>query len=63
MKNPNSARGVRAFRVTSTATITSPVDATTGAIPATLFERRFRWCGLSNSVQSLKIRKGQIDNG
>lgn len=63
MKNPNSTRGVRAFPVTLTATSTSSVDATTGANPATLFERRFRWCGLSNSVQSLKIRKGQIDNG
>lgn len=63
MEDPNSARGVRAFRVTSTATVTSPVDATPCATPATTFERRFRWCGLSNSVQPLTLRKGRIDYG
>ncbi|PHO03017.1 hypothetical protein CSC82_13920 [Rhodobacteraceae bacterium 4F10] len=63
MKNPNSARGVRAFPVTSSATLASPVDAMTGQDPATQIERRFRWCGQSNSVQSFKIRKGQITHG
>lgn len=61
MKNPNSARGVRAFRVTSTATLNSTVDATRCPDPATQIERRFRWCKLSNSYQRLKLRKGSID--
>jgi hypothetical protein len=61
MKNPNSARGVRAFRVTSTATLNSSVDATPCPSPATCFERRFRWCGQRNSVQPLTLRKGRID--
>lgn len=61
MKNPNSASGAGAFRVTSTATLNSSVDATSRPCPATHFERRFRWCGLSNSVQTLKLRNGGID--
>ena len=63
MKNPNSARGAEAFRVTSTATVASSIDAMMGTVHATKNERRFRWCGLSNSVQPLRIRKGQVEHG
>ena len=63
MKNPNSASGAGAFRVTSTATLTSPVDATFGHAFATEIGRRFRWCNLSNSVQPITIRKGAIEHG
>lgn len=63
MKNPNSARGVRAFPVTSTATLASSVDAMAGYDPATQIERQFHWCVQSNSVQSFQIRKGQITHG
>ena len=63
MKNPNSASGAGAFRVTSTATLNNPVDATEPTPSATRFERRYRWCDLSNSVQPLTLRKGCIDYG
>lgn len=62
MKNPNSVQGARAFRVTSTATFASPVDATSRLISATQNEMRFRWCSLSNSVQPVSIRKGCIEH-
>ena len=63
MKNPNSASGAGAFRVTSTATLNSSIDATARPPTATDFERRFRWCEHSNSVQPLTLRKGRIDYG
>lgn len=63
MKNPNSARGAEAFRVTSTVTLTSSVDAMSGTVSATKNERRFRWCRLSNSVQPFRTRKGQVEHG
>ena len=62
MKNPNSARGAGAFRVTSTATVASPVDAMRGRGHASPPDRRFRWCAASNSVEPLKIRKGMIEH-
>lgn len=62
MKNPNSASGAGAFRVTSTATLNSSVDATSSPQRATQNEQRFRWCGLSNSVQSTTFRIGRINN-
>jgi hypothetical protein len=63
MKNPNSAGGAGAFPVTSSATLTSTDDATSGPFSATKNERRFHWCKLSNSVQPLKTRNGRIDHG
>lgn len=60
MKDPNSASGAGAFRVTSTATFASPVDATSGLSPATPSEHGFRWCTLTNAVQPLKLRRGCI---
>lgn len=60
MKNPNSARGAGAFRVTSTATVASPVDATCGAVHASPTNARFYWDRLSNSVQPLTLRLGRI---
>ncbi len=59
MKNPNSAGGAGAFRVTSTATVASPVDATCGTVHASP-EARFYWDRLSNSVQPLELRKGRL---
>lgn len=60
MKNPNSENGAGAFRVTSSATLNSSGDATSRPFFATHFERRFRWCPCSNSVQPLALRKGCI---
>jgi hypothetical protein len=60
MKNPNSASGAGAFRVTSTATLNSTIDATTPLPRPTPNEQRFRWCGLSNSVQPISMSKGRI---
>ena len=60
MKNPNSACGARAFRVTSTATLNSSVDATRCPHPATHFERKFRWCDQSHSIQPVTLHKGCI---
>lgn len=58
MKRPDSARGAEAFRVTSTATFASPVDATSTLPPTSLTERWFCWCTRSNSVQPLELSKG-----
>jgi len=60
MKNPNSACGAGAFRVTLDATVSTSSDATVCPFLATQFERRFRWCNLSNSVQPLKLTKGVL---
>lgn len=60
MKNPNSANGAGAFRVTSSATLNSSGDATSGLFFATQNERRFRWCPRSNSIQPLALHKGHI---
>jgi hypothetical protein len=46
--------------VTSTATLNSSVDATMPLLRATKNEQRYRWCGLSNSVQPITLRKGCI---
>lgn len=60
MKNPNSARGTGAFRVTSTATVASSVDATSGTAHATPSDARFYWDRLSNSVQPLTLHMGRV---
>ena len=62
MKNPNLASGAGAFRVTSTATVASPVDATCGTLHASPTEARFYWDRLSNSVQPLPIRSRRFWN-
>jgi hypothetical protein len=63
MKNPNSASGAGAFRVTETATFASPVSATRPASPATETEQRFIWSPLTHSVEPLRIIKGQVKHG
>jgi hypothetical protein len=63
MKNPSTANGTGAFRVTSTATLTSPVDDTCGTLPATLSGVRFFWDRASNSVQPWPIQQGRIRHG
>lgn len=60
MKNPNSARGAGAFRVTSTATVASPVDATCSTVYASPTEVRFYWDRHSNSVQTLILHLGSV---
>ncbi len=60
MKSPNTAGGAGAFRVTSTATVASPVDATCGTAHATPSEARFYWDRLSNSVQPLTLHLGRV---
>ena len=60
MKNPNTARGAGAFRVTSTATVASSVDATCGTVHARPASARFYWDRLSHSVQPLTLRLGRV---
>lgn len=60
MENPSTARGAGAFRVTSTATFASPVDATCGPVRATKSETRFYWDRRSNSVQRLTRHLGRV---
>jgi hypothetical protein len=57
MKNPNSARGARAFRVTSTATLNSSIDATPCPYLATHFQRRFWRVGAAMAGKSDKHHK------
>lgn len=59
MKNPNSAGGAGAFRVTSTATVASPVDATCGTVHASPTEARFYWDRRSNSCERFAIQRGR----
>lgn len=59
MKNPNSARGAGAFRVTSTATLTSPVDDTRGTFHASISDARYYWDRGSNSYERLSLRFGE----
>lgn len=63
MKNPNSARGAGAFRVTATATVASPVSATRRPSPARATDRRYYWSTLTHSVEPLRIIKGQLTHG
>lgn len=60
MKNPDTARGTRVFRVTTTATVASPVDATFGTAHASPSEARFYWDRPSNSVQPLALKLGRV---
>lgn len=60
MKNPNSAGGAGAFRVTSTATVASPVDATCGTVHASPAQARFYWDRSSNSIEPLQIHMGRV---
>lgn len=60
MKNPNSARGAGAFRVTSTATFASPVDATRGTVQASNSDARFYWDRGSNSYERLSLHLGRV---
>lgn len=59
MKNPSTARGAGAFRVTSTATLASPVDATLGSVLASLHDVRFYWDRDSNSCERLAFFPGR----
>ena len=63
MKNPNSAHGAGAFRVTSTATFASPIDATDAPSPTSRNERRYYWSNKTNACEPLRIRKGAIEHG
>ena len=60
MKNPNSASGAGAFRVTSTATVVRATDDTSGTAHASPTEARFYWDRLSNSVQPLTLHLGRV---
>jgi hypothetical protein len=60
MKNPNSARGAGAFRVTSNATVVRATDDTWGTVHATPPEARFYWDRMSNSVQPLALHLGRV---
>jgi hypothetical protein len=62
MENPSTANGTGAFRVTSTATLTSPVDDTRGTSPATFSGVRFFWDRSTNSVQPWAIHDGRVRN-
>lgn len=60
MESPNTARGVRAFRVTSRATVVRELDATRAPDLASLNDARFFWDRRSNSYerQSLHLGRG-----
>lgn len=55
MKNPNSARGAGAFRVTSGATVVRATDDTQVGARARPNDARFYWDRLSNSVEPLNL--------
>lgn len=59
MKNPSTKSGAGAFRVTSTATFASPVDAMRAPIRASKSAARFYWDRESNSVQPLTLAMGK----
>lgn len=60
MKNPNSARGAGAFRVTSNATVVRATDDTCSTAFASPSDARFYWDRLSNSVQPLTLYLGRV---
>lgn len=60
MKNPNSARGAGAFRVTSNATVVRATDDTCGTAHASPCDARFYWDRLSNSVQPMTLHMGRV---
>lgn len=60
MKNPNSAGGTGAFRVTSTATVVRATDDTGGNVHASPSDARFYWDRLSNSVQPFALHLGRV---
>ncbi|SMX24045.1 hypothetical protein BOA8489_02160 [Boseongicola aestuarii] len=62
MKNPNSARGAGAFRVTSDDTLTSPSHATECLFPTRKNDRRYFWSKHTNAYERLTIRKGRIEH-
>jgi hypothetical protein len=59
MKSPNTARGVRAFRVTSNATVVRASDDTRGPARATPHDARFYWDRGSNSYERLVKSMGR----
>lgn len=60
MKNPNSARGAGAFRVTSDATVVRATDGTCEAAQASPKDGRFYWDGGSNSCERLALYLGRL---
>lgn len=62
MKNPNTAHGVRAFRVTSNATVVRATDDTLGTAHASPTDARFYWDRRSNSYERLhrQMREGLV---
>ena len=60
MESPNTARGAGAFRVTSTATVASPVDDTRGADHASPIDARYYWDRRSNSYERLTLHMGRV---
>jgi hypothetical protein len=63
MKNPSTTNGAGAFRVTSTATFASPVDAMRAPVHASNSDARFYWDRDSNSVQPLTAAMGRVRHG
>ena len=63
MTNPNSRGGAGVSQVTSTATLASSVYATDDPLSPLKTDRRYYWCRHSNSVQTLRTRKGDIEYG
>ncbi|MCC1494063.1 hypothetical protein [Cognatishimia sp. F0-27] len=60
MKNPNSARGAGAFRVTSNATVVRADDDTQGSYDASPKDARFYWNRRSNSIEPLALHMGSV---
>lgn len=60
MKSPNTARGVRAFRVTSKATVVGEFDGTQGTDQSSPSDARFYWDHGSNSCERLARQMGRV---
>ncbi len=60
MKNPNSAGGAGAFRVTSNATVVRATDDTRGAAHASPTKARYYWDRRSHSVQRWALQLGTL---
>ena len=60
MKNPKPREGKGAFRMSFTDTLGSNVNATKAPFFANEIGTRFRWCPLSNSIERIRIIKGEV---
>jgi len=60
MKHPRPREGKGAFLMSFTDTLGSNVNATKAPSKAIGNGTRFRWCPLSNSIERIRIIKGEV---